>query len=169
MSNSNYKNNKNLVASRINELNLNGDGRIYGKTYTKDLQVIGNTTTDDLIVTNKITTPTIVTAKLEAYNPNAVQPSDYVIDVSNHTLDKVEVLNVNELNATKLVSSIDTDENDISNVNSLKAKTIDAVTSITTPSLSADSVTTPSLSATLGVNLNANQKNITNIFFGIFV
>ena len=153
MSNSNYKNNKNLVASRINELNLNGDGRIYGKTYTKDLQVIGNTTTDDLIVTNKITTPTIVTAKLEAYNPNAVQPSDYVIDVSNHTLDKVEVLNVNELNATSLGSELDAKDNNIIKVNNIGTKTINATTSITTPSLSA----------TLGADLNANQQDITNI------
>lgn len=164
MSNSNYKKNKNLVASRINELNLTGDGRIYGKTYTNDLQVIGNTTTDNMIVTDKITTPTIVTAKLEAYNPNALQQSDYVIDVSNHTLDKVEVLNVNELNATSLGSELDAKDNNIIEVNNIGTKTINATTSITTPSLTATtSITTPSLSATLGADLNANQQDITNI------
>lgn len=52
MSNSNYKNNKNLVASQLNHLNLSGDGHIHGKMFTRDLQVLGNTTTDDMIITN---------------------------------------------------------------------------------------------------------------------
>lgn len=154
MSNSNYRTNKNLVASQISELNLSGDGRIYGKTYTNSLQVIGNTTSDTMIVTDNITTPKLT---IDENNGEGIVMNNHTIeDVSELKVDKITKNRETEIN---IDSDIKLGTNEIKSVSKITTDMIDSGEINNTGNISTDTLGTRALNT----DIDADQHEITNM------
>lgn len=129
MSNTNYRKNKNLIASNINSLNLSGDGHVHGTLYSEDLYIDGTITSDIIVGTDHITTTLLNTDSITTLNEDRDN-----INMNGKKLSNVGIPIENDDVATKQY----VDNNTSSIPNNLVENPLD-------------------------VNLDANQKEITNI------
>lgn len=72
-----------LNSARINELNLTGDGHVYGHLYCEDIRVNDTLTTENLVANEHLKVPTIETDTIQALNGTQIKIKNEVDMGSN--------------------------------------------------------------------------------------
>jgi len=76
---------RSLNSARINELNLAGDGHVYGHLYCEDLQVNDTLTAEKLVVNDHLKVPTIETDTIQALSGTRIKIEDE-LDMANKNI-----------------------------------------------------------------------------------